>query len=881
MKLKNKMIKAVSLALGTMMVFGASNALLVGCKKKKKQDTLVVMTDALNGLFNPFFYTAGTDGDVTGMTQISMFSTDDDGEVAFGDKEAVVVKDFEKRYDSANDQTEYLFVIKNGITFSDGKPLTMNDIMFNLYVYLDPAYTGMSTMYSTDIVGLQRYRTQQNVSGDGSTEDEKLTATANARAQDRINELINLFRRVGRTPTGSYEADEATMTEAIEKSNPSVGYTSAIGETDPEKARKQLLEDYKLTLEKFKAELKRDYDGAKDSYTDEPYKSTGEFDEITSFMYAEGFVKLEYARGADGKFDKSKIEKVERNYSTSVVKDEESAIKYVYDSTVSSKLDQILTYWGTATELASEYVSKAKDVILHEQLGGSGLIYKNIEGIKSLGHEENASGNVTVGGTSYKLATEHNADGTVKNNDEYDILSIKINKIDPKAIWNFGFTVAPYHYYSDPETYPVDIKNNQFGVDWAKFDFMKGVIQGSNKNGDSKNKVPVGAGPYVASDEKYSDSPKENSFYHNKAVYYKANESFILGAPKIKKLCYQEVSSNNALGVLKSGSVHYIEPQYTKENKQELDDLKSKGYNSLNSWQLGYGYIGINAGKVENIYLRRAIMAAMDTKLVLDYYSDQTAVNIAWPMSVVSWAYPRTAGNSYDGKNPTANMEVSNDFSDGKHVSHDYTRFTNEDDAKAKIKKYMGLAGVGEGSSQLTIKFTIAGSNLTEHPTYATFSKAAKILNECGWNVDVVPDTNALIKLSSGALTVWAAAWGGGIDPDMYQIYHKNSSTTNVLAWGYREILTRTATYPEENRILTEMSKLIDNGRKTDDQGKRAEIYKNAMGYVLDLAVEMPCYQRQVLYAYNANVINKDSMPEKVNPFTSPLSKIWEIELVN
>lgn len=873
-KLKNTIFRTVSAVLGATFAFTSCSLLLSSCGGKRKTDTLVIMSEELNGLFNPFFYTAGADGEVVGQTQIGMLSTDDNGGLAYGDDEPVVVKDYQSSYDSASDTTTYLFVIKNGITFSDGVPLTMNDVLFNLYVYLDPAYTGSSTMYSTDIVGLQRYRTQKNVSGDGSEEDAALTQNATARAQDRIQELINLFRTTGYQTTGAYYADEAAMREAISQYNPSTGYTNAIGETDPAKARAQLLADYEQTLETFKEELRTDYGSAKDAYTEDPYKSTGEFDAVTSFMYMEGFVSLEYERDENGKFDKSRIKKVERNYNTATVVDEESAINYVYQDKIAGELDYILTYWGTASTLTTEYMSKAKEVILHEALGDNSLIYKNIEGIKSLGHTGNQS-EVLVDGTVYKVASAHNADGTVTNADEYDVLSITINGIDPKAVWNFGFTVAPYHYYSDPEQYPVDIVNNQFGVEWSTFDFMKNVIQGKTANGVSKNKVPLGAGPYAASDANNSDSPDGSDFYRNNIVYYKANESFLLGAPKIKKMRYQIVSSSNALGVLESGSVHFIEPQFTKENQETLNSLKSKGFVSLSSWQLGYGYIGINAGKVQSVYLRRAIMAAMNTRLAIDYYSTGTAVNIAWPMSVVSWAYPRLAGTSYDGKNPILNMETNN--------GHDYTQFDGDEAAKQKILNYMAQAGVTENDSRLTLTFTIAGSNLTEHPTYATFKKAAELLNACGWNVEVLPDTNALVKLSTGSLTVWAAAWSAGIDPDMYQVYHKNSGTTSVYAWGYREILANVAMYSYENGILTQMSAIIDQARETDVQSERAALYKQAMGYVLDLAVEMPCYQRQVLYAYNANVIKESSVPSEseINPYTSPLARIWEVEFAD
>ena len=52
------------------------------------------------------------------------------------------------------------------------------------------------------------------------------------------------------------------------------------------------------------------------------------------------------------------------------------------------------------------------------------------------------------------------------------------------------------------------------------------------------------------------------------------------------------------------------------------------------------------------------------------------------------------------------------------------------------------------------------------------------------------------------------------------------------------------------------------------------------MEQILDLAVELPVYQRSVLYAYNSKVIKSDSMPveSEMNPFSSPLDRIWEIE---
>ena len=824
-------------------------------KGTQPPDAFVIMTDQLDGLFNPFFATSGNDSTIVSMTQIGMLTTGyKNGEVtvAYGDDEAVVAKDISIVRNEANDTTVYTFVIKNGIKFSDGQPLTIEDVLFNMYVYLDPVYTGSSTMYSTDIVGLQDYRTQ-TLGGNDSTDD-AISNDAAGRVSNRINELINIYKAVGKTNSG-YEADYNKMVDAIQNCTLSEGYKKAISTDLNSVTNAQLLADYELTLKLFREELERDYAGAKDSFTEEPYKSHAEFqDEVFCFMFLEGFVEVKYATGADGKEDKTKIESMTRQYTAT---DKNSAIEYVHNQKVQNELHNILTYWATATELRTQYTAKAKEVILREKAEGGTLAVENISGIKSLGHTTDVT-TVTVNDTTYTVAHEHNEDGTPKNENEYDVLEITIKGVDPKAIWNFAFAVAPQHYYA--EGYTVDIANNNFGVDFASFDYMRNVIQ-STRN----IKVPMGAGAYKATDRDNSDTPGEDAFFSNNVVYFKRNDNFLMGQPKIEKIRYRVVSTSNAIAALKEGSVHYITPQYTQYNITELDKMAANGIKKLSTDQLGYGYIGINAGKVPNINVRKAIMCAMDTSLALSYYSVGTAENIYWPMSMVSWAYPKTEEGDPERVN-----------------GHDYPSIQySEASAKEKIQYYMDAAGVSAGDSELSLKFTIAGADLTDHPTYLVFRKAADLLNSMGWNIEVVPDTQALTKLTTGSLAVWAAAWGSTVDPDMYQVYHKNSTATSVLAWGYREILASPGTYVEENKILNDLSAVIDEARETEDQEVRTELYKEAMGYVLDLAVELPVYQRDVLYAYNSNVIKSESLPSEINPYTSPLDRIWEIELAN
>ena len=872
--MKNRII-ALILCLSIML---GITSVLSGCGASGDQ-AFVIMTDTLDGLFNPFFSTSASDGTIVSMTQIGMLTSDTDengdAQVAYGADYAVVVLDYESSYD-VNEQSEnpddkkgvttYTFVIKNGIKFSDGHPLTIEDVLFNMYVYLDPVYTGSSTMYSTDIQGLSQYRIQQNLSG-GANADEHLTNLARTRANSRINELINVFKTF-QLASGNYETTEEKMRAKINSWSLSAGYKSAVSNDLTSVTNDQLLADYDKALELFKKELERDYEAAKEAYTDAPYKDHG-FDAITSFMYMEGYVNVEFGE-KDGKAnaDKSVIKSVSRDYPSNI-KTKEDAIKYVYDSKINSELHIILSAWATAQELQTLYMARAKEVILKENIVDGQLLYPNISGIVSLGHTTDIE-SITIGDNTYNIAHDHKPDGTPINDDEYDVLQIKINGIDPKAIWNFSFAVAPQHYYA--EGYKVDIASNMFGVDYASFDFMTEVIQ-SQRNVT----VPMGAGAYMATNSASADEVTGTEFFSNNVVYFKSNPYFeesmeaSLSADSavdyhvnIDKVRYQIVPATDALTMLQSGTVHYVTPQLTKENMKILNSIKSKGFDKISVSQLGYGYIGISAAYVPNIYLRKAIMSAMDTSLALQYYEAGTAEQIFWPMSTVSWAYP---------KDEDGNNQISNGY--------DYpARAFNEETAKKTIKDYMAEASkhsMGYSEGDLKITFTIAGSNLTDHPTYQVFQTAAKLLNECGWSVEVIADSQALTKLSTGSLAVWAAAWGTTVDPDMYQVYHKNSNASSVKAWGYNAILSNDS-YSKEREILDKLSAIIDDARETDDRAIRTALYEEAMGHVLDLAVELPVYQRQQLYAYNSKVIDAKSLPQDINPYSSPLDRIWEIK---
>ena len=186
-----------------------------------------------------------------------------------------------------------------------------------------------------------------------------------------------------------------------------------------------------------------------------------------------------------------------------------------------------------------------------------------------------------------------------------------------------------------------------------------------------------------------------------------------------------------------------------------------------------------------------------------------------------------------------------------------------------------------KGSNVLKYTFTVAGEE-TDHPAWNALFHASEVLNKVGFQINVTTDSNALKKLSSGALTVWAAAWGSSIDPDMYQVYHIDSSASSTLNWGYKQIKANVGgKYDYELELITDLSEIIELARKTNDDKKRTRLYSQALDLVMQLAVELPTYQRDDLFAYNSNKIDKSTLTpeEELSPFKGLISDIHKVSL--
>ncbi|MCA1295991.1 ABC transporter substrate-binding protein [Paenibacillus sp. alder61] len=113
-----------------------------------RKDTLIVgMTDP-KGVFNPLFRETTYDAYVCYVLFDSFIEVAADG---------TYTNSLAEKVDVSEDGLKYTYHLKPGVTFTDGKPMTVKDYYFTLKTLLDASYDGQSDPMSYNIVGAKEY----------------------------------------------------------------------------------------------------------------------------------------------------------------------------------------------------------------------------------------------------------------------------------------------------------------------------------------------------------------------------------------------------------------------------------------------------------------------------------------------------------------------------------------------------------------------------------------------------------------------------------------------------------------------------------------------------------------------------------------------------
>ena len=147
---------------------------------------LRVGVSELKGNFDPFMALSEGDANVMKLVGLNLLTRDrtgrvimmaTEGEYSYFNNERYLYTgpaDISREYDEEADESSFTLKLKDGIYFSDGVKLTVDDLIFNLYVRLQPNFAGDGALRSLDIVGLKNYYYNNSMAESISVSDEDI-----------------------------------------------------------------------------------------------------------------------------------------------------------------------------------------------------------------------------------------------------------------------------------------------------------------------------------------------------------------------------------------------------------------------------------------------------------------------------------------------------------------------------------------------------------------------------------------------------------------------------------------------------------------------------------------------------------------------------------
>ena len=475
------------------------------------------------------------------------------------------------------------------------------------------------------------------------------------------------------------------------------------------------------------------------------------------------------------------------------------------------------------------------------------------------------------------VATGRVERGIVKTGD-YS-MRVVLSEVSATAVYQLGVVIAPMHYYGEKDKY--DYANNKFGFDKGDLSTVR-----------AKTTTPLGAGPY-----KFIK-------FENGTVNFEANDSYYLGAPKIKHVNFLESQETDKLNGVVTGTIDITDPSFSADTVNAIQQQNSNGelngdkitVNTVDN--LGYGYMGISSVAVnvggdpgsdasKNLRKGLATVFAVYRELSVESYYGERASVINYPISNTSWAAPQATDAGYQ-------VAFSVDV-DSKPI---YTSGMSADDKYAAAKTaalgFFQAAGYTVENGKITAapegakmqyEVQIPADGTGNHPSFMMVTEAKKALAEIGMDI-VVTDLSDSTALWDGIRArqaeMWCAAWSATVDPDMYQIYYADVADFNGdMGNGYNPMGG-----PDQGNSSymyciadEELDNMIMEARKSLDQSYRKTLYKACLDTIVDWATEVPVYQRQNAIIFSTERVKMETVLPDITTFYGWLNGIQNMEL--
>ncbi len=686
---------------------------LSACAKASKPTIftpLVVAYSEFSQKFSPFFADTAYDQDVSGMTQISLLTTDRVGGIIFnaikGEKVAYNGTEYlykgpadtKVEYDAASDTTKYTATLRKNLKFSDGEPVTADDIIFTYYTYLDPSYVGSTTLSSYDIIGLKDYQTQ-------TTSDvyDKYAAMAEAilaAGPDHVWASTDTWTQEQQTDfwtrlKADWLADVQSIVDYVD-SNYRDSYAKDTIGIEPTVVAES--EGLKVVL----GMALWGYGEVKDGvFTASPSGTT--YDMVTQFPTVEDYYNETYA-AYEG--DPAAYASVESPNGVDVLGNVNSAF---------------IGFWGP------------KD----EAMGGKGV--PNISGIVKV---DNYTVTVTVKGFSAPAV--------------YSIL---------------GIPVTPMHYYGDVAKY--DYANNKFGFDYgdlSKQESLTATPMGAGAYTFVKydNRIVY----FAANPNYYKGSPKIAEIQFKETVSSEVASALQTGTADAGEMTgsrsrFEEVASYNSNGeitgnIITTSKVDNLGYGYIGLNADTVNVAGDGASDASKNLRKGLGTVlAVYRDVAINSYYGEAAV-------VIQYPISNTSWAAPQPTDE---DYKVAFSTDVNGKPIyTADMTQEQKYAAAEQAALGYFEAAGYTVAGGKItaapegaKMSYEVIVPGDGTGDHPAFAILTGAQ----------ASLAKIGMELKIN-DPADSNILWDALDAGTQEIWTAAWGATIDPDMYQVYHSS-----------------------------------------------------------------------------------------------------------
>ncbi len=135
-------------------------------RSEEERSAMVVTGAAIGYNLNPFYCSTDEEYEIAELTQLKLLNFDEEGSIAAGIDKPCLAYDVYKLDTVTFEVTDpeqweqYRIVLKDGLTFADGTPITADDVMFSVLTYAAKGYSGFSGLCNADICGMRAYHTQ-------------------------------------------------------------------------------------------------------------------------------------------------------------------------------------------------------------------------------------------------------------------------------------------------------------------------------------------------------------------------------------------------------------------------------------------------------------------------------------------------------------------------------------------------------------------------------------------------------------------------------------------------------------------------------------------------------------------------------------------------